>query len=187
MKNLDNELILYAIYGDLEAVRKMLRQGADVNTPNSGTTPLYEAVSKGNTPVIDELLKCKNIETNKYASGTGYTALHGAVFYSFHCDDSESGLLLQKLLEDNRFNIRIPSRAPLTIGFTPLHLAAYIGYSKGIELLIKAGAMPTDTTIINKLSVYDIAGKKNNCDKDNTELVKFIDEIVSSTNCEVNL
>lgn len=180
MKDFNNKLILYAIYGDLKGIRKALQQGADINTPNLGTTPLYEAVSTGNMSVIDELLNHLAIETNKHSGTTGYAALHAAVLYSFYCDDSDQALLLEKLLRDNRFDIRIPSRAPLTIGFTPLHLAAYLGYNKAIELLIRAGAMPTDMTA-NNLSVYDVAGKNHQSSQSHAQLAIFMDKIVNRT------
>lgn len=175
MKDLDNSLILYSVYGNLEGVKDVLLRGANINTPQAGSTPLYEAVSKGNIEIVDELLKSNNIETGKYDSSTGYAALHAAVFYSFYCNRE---MLLQRLLVDPRFDIRIPSNAPLTIGFTPLHIAAYIGYNNGIELLIKAGARPSDLTADSKLSVYDIAGKSNSCTKSSTELIEFIDKLL---------
>ena len=47
-----------AMHGDMDAVRKLIAQKADVNTPQAdGATALHWAVFKSNKPLVDLLLK----------------------------------------------------------------------------------------------------------------------------------
>ena len=54
--------------GEVEAARKLIEKGADVNArcneEDSITTPLHEAVSRGHTPIVELLLQSEEIDIN---------------------------------------------------------------------------------------------------------------------------
>jgi len=76
----DRQLILAASEGNLAQVRKLLAQGADVNSrlPDNGTTALIAAASNGHLSVVEELLAVgANINAVDHDVGT---ALYWAAF-----------------------------------------------------------------------------------------------------------
>jgi ankyrin repeat protein len=65
-------------YSSVEIVGKLIEAGANINaTANNGLTPLMVAAQCNNRPVVEELLKVKELEINK-KDAKGWTALHHA-------------------------------------------------------------------------------------------------------------
>ena len=174
MKEDEVKLIECASFGDLDTISELLEQGVNINTDSCSSFPLFEAVSIGNIELIKLLLKSGAIDLNRYEKSSGYTALHAAIFYSqFHNDSA----ILRLLLSDARVDISAPCRAPLTLGYTPLHLASFTGNPEAINALLKANA---DATAITEdgLSVFDVACQSTSC---NVEAKQIID-LIKNTN-----
>ena len=65
--------------GDIERVRILLEQGADVNARNAvGAAPLHEAAWSGNSELVD-LLLARGADVNERHAEAGSTPLHYAV------------------------------------------------------------------------------------------------------------
>src|SRR6266581_4609189 len=65
--------------GDIERVRTLLEQGADVNARNAfGAAPLHEAAWSGNSTLVDLLLS-RGADVNERHAEAGSTPLHYAV------------------------------------------------------------------------------------------------------------
>ena len=172
---LDTEktLLQHAKSGNLDYLKRAIESGIDVNTPTQKSNPLYEAVSKGYKEIIEYLLSLKTIDVNIFAEDVGYAPIHSSIFYGSYSDDNE---ILSMLLRDKRTQIKLKSSAPLTDGFTALHIAAFIDYSDGMELLINYGASPHDKTPAG-LTVYDVAGESVSCKTDNMHVRKKLDSL----------
>jgi len=116
--------------GDVERVRKLLKEGKNPNIKDEyGNTPLHIAASKGRVDVARLLLKHgadPNVQ-NEY----GWTPLHGAA--------SEGYVEVVKLLLEHGAN---PNAGSIH-GDTPLHIAAYWGHVAVVKLLLEHGADPT--------------------------------------------
>ena len=110
--------------GNIEAVKKHLADGADVNEKNDdGVTPLHSA----DTKEIAELLIANGADVNE-KNDDGVTPLHYAALKG-HKEIVE--LLIAKGADVN---------AKDDEGATPLHSAAYGGHKEIVELLIAKGA-----------------------------------------------
>ena len=113
-----------AAKGNIEAVKKAIAAGADVNAKgNGGETPLHHATTKE----VTELLIAEGADVNA-KSADGLTPLHEAALYG---DTEISELLIAKSANVN---------AKDDDGETPLHEAVYNGHKEVTELLIAAGA-----------------------------------------------
>jgi hypothetical protein len=101
-----------AATGNIDAIKKHLETGADVDTkePTGGSTPLLVAATFGQVEVANFLIE-KGANVNA-GSNDGATALHGAAFF---CHTEIVKLLLDKGAEVNPKNIR---------GETPLYSVA---------------------------------------------------------------
>jgi len=181
MQEKERKLVDYAVFGDVENVTNLLSQGVDINTLHCSSFPLFEAVSKGNYDLVGLLLSYPSLDINRYERSTGYNALHAAIFYSQYIDDSK---ILKSLLLDPRINIVLPCKAPLTLGYSPLHLSAYIGNKAALELLIEAGANPCQLTE-EGLSIYDVAGQSASCSSGNEEIITLIRHIIAESYEEI--
>ena len=115
--------------GDLDAVRRLLRDGADVNAPQGdGMTALHWAAERGDAPLCEVLLYAGA----RVDAGTRighYTPLHLAA-------RNASAAVVEMLLEAGSD----PGAATTNSGATPLHLAAASGDPGVIEVLAAAGA-----------------------------------------------
>ena len=115
--------------GDLDAVRRLLRDGADVNAPQGdGMTALHWAAERGDGPLCEVLLYAGA----RVDAGTRighYTPLHLAA-------RTASVAVVEMLLEAGSD----PGAATTNSGATPLHLAAASGDPRVIEVLAAAGA-----------------------------------------------
>ena len=115
--------------GDLDAVRRLLRDGADVNAPQGdGMTALHWAAERGDGPLCEVLLYAGA----RVDAGTRighYTPLHLAA-------RAGSVALVEMLIEAGSD----PGAATTNSGATPLHLAAASGDPRVIEVLAAGGA-----------------------------------------------
>jgi ankyrin repeat protein len=113
--------------GNLAAVRALLRQNANVNTPAvDGTTALEWAVHRDDVPIADALLSAgANVNApNRY----GVTAIALAA-------ENGSAPMLERLLAAGA-----DPNVPLPGGETPLHTAARTGRVAAIQTLLRHGA-----------------------------------------------
>jgi ankyrin repeat protein len=117
-----------AARGDLEAVRELLRKGADVNNPQGdGMTALHWAAERGDARLA-EVLIYSGANVNAGTRIGRYTPLHLA---------SRGGqvAIVQALLRA-KANVN----ATTSSGATPLHLAAAGGNVEVVTALLTAGA-----------------------------------------------
>jgi ankyrin repeat protein/beta-lactamase regulating signal transducer with metallopeptidase domain len=113
--------------GDIEQVKLLISQGADINVKNSnGLTPLYLASQEGRKDVV-ELLIDNGADINA-KNNNGITPLHRAAREG-HKDVVE--LLISRGADINVKNTR---------GQTPLDLAQQRGHTEIVELLKNHGA-----------------------------------------------
>ncbi|WP_044742930.1 MULTISPECIES: ankyrin repeat domain-containing protein [unclassified Anoxybacillus] len=113
--------------GELEWVRLLYQQGADVNAANqSGTTPLMVAAQSGQTEIVQFLHK--HGADIDHADKEGETALFQAVAGNY--------------LETVRYLLkaRADVNAQTKIGKTALMIAAEYGYEPLVSLLLEHGA-----------------------------------------------
>jgi serine/threonine-protein phosphatase 6 regulatory ankyrin repeat subunit B len=122
------DLVRASAKGDLETVKKLLKEGADVNfTDMHGRTALIEAAWSGNSAIAEFLIK-KGADVNACDSA-GYTALMRA--------SEEGHLPVVRALIKNGADVNARGKVR---GTTSLMLAAENGHKKIIELLINNGA-----------------------------------------------
>jgi hypothetical protein len=116
------------VNGDIDAVRRLLEQGADIEAkdPGSGASPLHYAVMKGRMQVIDLLLS-RNADVNS-RTRNGTTPLHTAALYA--------RLEVAERLIELRADINAVSAG----GSTPLALATAARNKPIAELLRARGA-----------------------------------------------
>lgn len=113
---------------DINAVRRLIREGANVNGRNSGgRTPLHEAVRDGLTDIANVLID-SGADVNATTRGFGETPLHYAVRFG-HSD-------LVDILIKAGANVNAVDKD----GLTPLHEAADDGNTVLASVLIDAGA-----------------------------------------------
>jgi ankyrin repeat protein len=116
--------------GDVQAVERLVAQGADVNaTDEYKATPLHLAAEKGRTTVAEMLLD-KGAGLGARDSG-GNTPLHIAAIYG---NVDMMKLLIAKGAE-------VDASASVS-PWTPLHAAALQGQVEAAKLLLAAGADP---------------------------------------------
>lgn len=163
-------LVECAKFGDIAGVESLIADGVDINTVSCSSFPLFEAVSSGNIDLVKLLLDVQVIDINRYEKSSGYTCLHAAIFSS---KDSNDNRIIRHLLQDKRIDLNARCRAPLVLGLTPFHLAAFIGNLMVIEELIKAGISLDDLTEGGR-SAFEVAGGNSGCSLSNKEVIEAI-------------
>ncbi|KAJ3647655.1 hypothetical protein Zmor_019520 [Zophobas morio] len=139
-------LHLAACVGNTECMKLLLQHGADVNgkdCPNRAT-PLHCAASKGNLACLRMLLR-HGADVN--AGLSNKSALHYAV-QSLAVD------CVKELLESNA----IPN-TPQVYSETPLHVAASLGSSEIVALLLSHGAAVNVQSGTDKLTPLHLAAE----------------------------
>lgn len=147
-----------AIHGNIEAIKSLLDQGADINQRSShGMTALYYALEKyknGHGNVVESLLcignKYKNVIEYLVSQGAdvnqadfnGIAPLHIAANYG-HLELVQ--LLVSKGADINRKTLH---------GLTPLHNAAISGNLKLVEFFISQGADKNQTDMWGEAALY---------------------------------
>ena len=112
---------------DINAVRKLIREGANVNGKNSGgRTPLHEAVRDGLTDIVNVLID-NGADVNA-TNSFGGTALHYAVRFE-HND-------IVRILIEAGADVNVADNK----GVTPLHEAAGDGNAVLVNILIDESA-----------------------------------------------
>ena len=118
-----------AMRGDREAVRALLKQGADVSAPHGdGMTALHWAAERGDAATAEMLIYAGANVAAVTRIGQ-YTPLHLA-------SEAGSAPVAQALLKAGAD----PSARTTNTGVTPLHLAAASGNGDVVKLLLDRGA-----------------------------------------------
>ncbi|MEO7084910.1 MAG: ankyrin repeat domain-containing protein [Gemmatimonadaceae bacterium] len=119
-----------AMKGDIETVRKLIKQGAPVNTAQGdGMTALHWAAERGDIAMANALLAAHaNVKTTTRIGD--YTPLHIAA-------RNGNGAIVTALLKAGA-----DPKASTMSGSTPLHLAAASGNAEAISALLDHGADP---------------------------------------------
>ena len=118
-----------AARGDLEAVRRLLRGGADVNAPQGdGMTALHWAAERDDAGLADVLL---------YAGARVDAGTRIGHYTPLHLAARGAGATLVELLLDAGGD---PNATTTNSGATPLHLAAASGDPEVVAVLADAGA-----------------------------------------------
>ncbi|MCT4635237.1 MAG: FkbM family methyltransferase [Rickettsiales bacterium] len=122
-----HRLIIYnAIYGDVEAVRRTLDEGTDVNFFERGLNALYASVENGHYNVAKLLLE-RGADTEIKAINQITPLYRSVVTHNYD---------LVELLLNYSANTETLSRMDIT----PLFAAAYLGYDDILKLLLANGA-----------------------------------------------
>ncbi len=118
-----------AAQGDLEAVRRLLREGADVNAPQGdGMTALHWAAERGDAELADVLL---------YAGARVDAGTRIGHYTPLHLASRRAGATVVEVLLDAGSD---PNASTTNSGATPLHLAAATGDPAVVAVLVEAGA-----------------------------------------------
>jgi uncharacterized protein len=132
----NQKLIAAVVANDLEAVKKAIRDGSDIEerSPvlggfNDHHTPLLIACKQDNAEIVAELLKA-GADANATEPTFGAVPLHKATYNGL---DKNTQLLVDQPGIDLDFQ-------GYTNGYTPLHDALWHGFEKCAMILIKAGA-----------------------------------------------
>lgn len=152
-ENINEQLLNAAKYGNMQALRSALREGANVNccTKKNKITPLMMACQKGYFLIVEELLKEQKLNKNQ-TDNCGYTALMIAI------TDNRKGIV--DLLLSKHVNLNVACDE----GDTALMIAVENGHDDIAWSLLSYGA---DLTPINKKgkNAIDLAleiGSKSN-------------------------
>ena len=128
--NLDAPLLVSAVRdGDAEAVRSLLRQGADANAAEGdGLSTLHWAARSGE-PEIAKMLLDAGATVDATTRNGAYTPLHEA-------SKAGNASVARVLLEAGAD----PAARTTAGGATPLHFAAVSGSAAAVEVLLESGA-----------------------------------------------
>ena len=126
----DAPLLVSAVRdGDVEAVRSLLRQGADANAAEGdGLSTLHWAARSGE-PEIAKILLDAGATVDARTRNGAYTPVHEA-------SKAGNALVARVLLEAGAD----PAARTTTGGATPLHFAAISGSAAAVEVLLESGA-----------------------------------------------
>ncbi|CAM9704331.1 unnamed protein product [Ectocarpus fasciculatus] len=124
-------LLLAARSGDIEIVRSLVRQGAELEQRDIlGDNGLLKAARYGHAQVV-ELLLMAGADVNAY-DNNGWTALHTSI-----ANGREE--VVFALLSGYHQSVSINIEATNSNGDTPLHMAAFHGREWAVEILLRLG------------------------------------------------
>jgi cytohesin len=133
----DNGLLDAARDGNIEAVKKHLAAGANVNTERRGTTPLHEASIKGHKEIVELLIAEGGDVNGKNIYGeTALFDMTGEGLYPHFSGSDKGRKEIVEMLIANGADVN----AKAEDGRTPLHLSANSGHKEIVEMLIANGA-----------------------------------------------
>lgn len=123
--------------GHLEAVKALLRWGADINYQHNPTlqTPLLYALGAKRTEVIEYLLEQKHIDVT-LTNAAGQNALYIAYLFK-----QES--IINRLMQLDANTIHALVNVATARSSTPLMLTVKLGWPEQVALLLAHGADPT--------------------------------------------
>ncbi|CAM9712556.1 unnamed protein product [Ectocarpus sp. 4 AP-2014] len=125
-------LLLAARSGDIEIVRSLVRQGAELEQRDIlGDSGLLKAARYGHAQVV-ELLLMAGADVNAY-DNNGWTALHTSI-----ANGREE--VAFALLSGYHQPASINMEATTSNGDTPLHMAAFHGREWAVKILLRLGA-----------------------------------------------
>lgn len=133
----NTQLLAAARSGDTDAVKRLLGEGANINTvePETGVTPLLAALGTGQWATAECLLsRGPDVAA---VDAEGKSALYLCV------TRGDAGLHVVKLLIAARAPLDAAQKAGDSIGATPVHIACATGANKSLEVLFAAGASAT--------------------------------------------
>lgn len=158
-ENGDTPLMLSVYGSDLEAVKQLLKQGADVQIENnSGETVLFGAANQEDMKILSVIINT-GIDLNHQEKYYRQTAL----FTPAEVGHTTALRLLLKAGAD----VNCKSKK----GITPLMAASIAGFYKGVELLLSVGA---DINIQDKKGNTAITFSEEN---KYSKIVKILQEV----------
>jgi hypothetical protein len=158
--SLNEELLDASKKGDVEKVKKLLKEGADVNAKDRfGFTPLHYTALNGHIEIVKLLIE-RGADVNAKTNG-GWTPLRFAAIYG-HIE-------IVKLLIERGADVNAKDKD----GRTPLHSAAFYGHVEVVRLLLEHGADPNIKNIWGQTAI-DLARERGY-----SEIVKLIEGIKS--------
>jgi ankyrin repeat protein len=132
-------------YGSLETIKKLIKNGADVN-PKTGLGPLFFAIERGDSDIVKVLIE-NGADLNAKCLGNN-SLLLWAVIRAEKKSDEE----VIKVLIENGADVNSSGQA----GLFPIHVAAANGKIEIVEALIKNGADINAKSNLNNLSNDEI-------------------------------
>lgn len=140
---------------DLDNVKLLVENGANVNITADSKTPLMLSVSRGNNEILNFLID-NGADVNAQ-DVNGDTALHNA------CDYTKGNFAIVESLINADANLNILNKA----GQSALYYATKFGYYDIAKLLINCGAEIKSDIL---LTACDVGGRL----RDNTECIKLL-------------
>lgn len=134
--------------GNIKKFKELIKRKSNVNTTDKdGNGILHCAIMTNNKIIVEECLKCINIETRGYNENT---PLITACYYD--------NLNIIKLLLDNKANINSKNKE----NFSPLHIACGNGHFFTAKLLLENHADIKALTIDHRTSLHVAAHQNHN-------------------------
>uniref|UniRef100_A0A8D3E7U4 Ankyrin 3 n=1 Tax=Scophthalmus maximus TaxID=52904 RepID=A0A8D3E7U4_SCOMX len=176
-------LHIASLAGQTDVVKELVTHGANVNAQSqNGFTPLYMAAQENHMVVVQFLLD--HGSSQSIATEDGFTPLavalqqgHDqvvslllendtkgkvrlpALHIAARKDDTKAAALL--LQNDHNADVESKVRGSLSLGFTPLHIAAHYGNINVATLLLNRGAA-VDFKARNDITPLHVASKRGN-------------------------
>lgn len=145
-----------------EAVRTLLKKGANVNGSQQGISALHVAAEHNNLEIV-KILIANKADIN-FPDIKGWSPLHRACSKNY-IDIAE--FLLSQKANINQVNI---------YGYTPFHLACFHGHLETAKLLVQNGC---DINIKNNMKFTPI---RTACQMGHIEIVKFLLPLIDNNN-----
>jgi ankyrin repeat protein/serine/threonine protein kinase len=143
----NKELLEASEKGDVEKVKELLKEGANINAKNKfGYTPLHVVADRGHIEIVKLLIE-HGADVNAKDNIFGHTPLHKAA-YNGHIE-------IVKLLIEHGADVNAKD---IIIGVTPLHYAAYKAHIEIVKLLIEHGADVNAKDTVGFTPLHDAAG-----------------------------